>query len=75
MSQTTPLARGKVTRADQLIISLEERDGLPPVVLVTWPAAASVASPYDFRNVASKVANLMAQATVRLSQIRRDRKL
>jgi hypothetical protein len=75
MSQTTPLARGKITRADQLTISLEERDGMPPVVLITWPAAPSVASPYDFQTVAQRIANLAAQATVKLSQIRRDRKL
>ena len=71
---TTPLASAQINH-DHLKVELVEPDGMPPVVKITWPSAPSVVDPKQFGPVATALTTAFAGATVRLTQIRRDRKL
>jgi hypothetical protein len=71
--QTTQLAHGKITNADTLIIELREPDNEPASVLIHWPPAASVTSPAIFPGTASKITVIVANAAVKLAQIKARR--
>jgi hypothetical protein len=75
MSQITELASGQITATDHLSIELVETATTPAVVIVTWPAKPSVLHPYRFPSAAENAARIFAAAAVRLTQIRRDRRL
>jgi hypothetical protein len=75
MSQVTELASGQLTAVDTLTIELVQADKTPAVIIIRWPAKASVLHPQRFPAVADVVARTFAAAVVRLAQIRRDRKL
>lgn len=73
--QSTELARGGITRAHELRIVLQEPADNPPIVLIEWPSETTICTPHQLQATAAKATNILARATVRLSQIRRDRKL
>jgi hypothetical protein len=73
-SPITPLASAEVNH-DHLAIELVEPIGMPPMVKIVWPPAATVIDPKQFGPVATALTTAFAGATVRLAQIRRDRKL
>ena len=75
MSNTTELASGHITRAQELRVVLEEPADNPPVILIEWPDQATICTPHQLQAAAAKATNILARATVRLSQIRRDRRL
>ena len=54
---------------------LQEPADNPPIVLIEWPSEATICTPHQLQATAAKATNVLARATVRLSQIRRDRKL
>jgi hypothetical protein len=75
MSEITELASGQITAVDVLTIELVEANETTAVIIVRWPAKASVLHPRRFPAVADVAARTFAAALVKLAQIRRDRKL
>ena len=75
MSKVTELASGQITAVDSLTIELIEADETPAVVIIRWPARASVLHPQRFTAAADAAARTFAAAAVKQAQIRRDRKL
>jgi hypothetical protein len=72
---TTELAAGKLTRAHDLRVVLQEPTDNPPVVLIEWPDQATICTPHSLQAVVTKAQHILARATIRLAQIKRDRKL
>jgi hypothetical protein len=75
MSKITELASGAITATDHLVIELIEADETPAAVIIRWPVKPSVLHPHRFPAAADVAARVFASAAVRLTQIRRDRKL
>lgn len=75
MSKITLLASGALTAADTLTIELVEADETPVVVIVRWPAKATVLHPHRFPSAAETAARVFAAAAVRLAHLKRERKL
>jgi hypothetical protein len=74
-SSETEVASGRITRAHSLRVVLVERPDNPAVVLIEWPDQSSVCTPHSLQAAAVKAMNILARATIRLAQIKRDRKL
>lgn len=74
MSHVTELATGP-TAVDSITIELIEADETPAVVIVRWPLKPTVLHPRRFPSAAEAAARTFAAAVVRLTQLRRDRKL
>ena len=75
MSEITELASAQLTAVDVLTIELVQANETPAVVIIRWPAKASVLHPRRFPSIADATARTFAAAVVKLAQIRRDRKL
>ena len=75
MSKITELASGHINAADTLVIELIEANETPAVVIVRWPSKPSVLHLRLFPAAADTAARVFAAAVVRLTQIRRERKL
>ncbi len=75
MSEITELASAQLTAVDVLTIELVQANETPAVVIIRWPAKASVLHPRRFPAIADATARTFAAAVVKLAQIRRDRKL
>jgi hypothetical protein len=56
MSKVTELASGHINAVDRLVIELIEADETPAVVIVRWPAKASVLHPRPFPAAADTAA-------------------
>jgi len=67
---TIILARGYVTKADELTVELIEPATAPPAVLLRWPAQPSVTEPIRFPATANAIMSILAAAVARLSEIR-----
>jgi hypothetical protein len=65
----TPLASATVNH-DQLAIELVEPDGMPPMVKITWPAAATIIKPERFPDAAAALTNLFARAHIVLAALK-----
>lgn len=74
MSHVTELATGP-TAVDSITIELIEADETPAVVIVRWPLKPTMLHPRRFPSAAEAAARTFAAAVVRLTQLRRDRKL
>ena len=74
MSHVTELATGP-TAVDSITIELIEADETPAVVIVRWPLKPTVLHPRRFPSAAEAAARTFAAAVVRLTQLRRDRRL
>jgi hypothetical protein len=74
-SKSTKLARGKITRAHEVVVTLEEPEGAPPAILIHWPNQPTVTTPHQLPATVAKTMNVLARASVRLTHIRRERKL
>ncbi len=77
MSKVTELASAQLTAVDVLTIELvQAANETPAVVIIRWPAKASVLHhPRRFPGLADLAARTFATAVVKLAQIRRERKL
>jgi effector-binding domain-containing protein len=75
MSKITELASCAITAADTLTIELVEADETPTVVIIRWPAKASVLHPGRFPDSAAALARLFAEAATALAQIKTRRRL
>jgi hypothetical protein len=72
MSKTTPFASGRIARAHELVITLEEPDSAPPAVLIHWPDDATVTTPTQLQPTVNRCMNILARASVRLTHLRRE---
>ena len=72
---TTELAAGKLTRAHDLRVVLQEPTDNPPIILIEWPDQPSICTPHQLQAVATKAQHILARSVIRLAQIKRDRKL
>jgi hypothetical protein len=75
MHQRTDLSVGNINDTDRLIIELIEPLDAPPIVAINWPSKPTVCTPGDYDQTAATAMRVLANATVRLAQIRRGRKL
>jgi hypothetical protein len=75
MSQRTDLSAGNINGADRLIVEFIEPLDTPPIIAITWPSKPTVCTPANYDQTAANAMRLLAAATVRLAQIRRDRRL
>jgi hypothetical protein len=76
MSNVTELSRGQINGRDTITIELIEADETPAVIIIRWPAKATVLHPRRFPAAAADTtARVLAAAVVKLAQIRRDQKL
>jgi hypothetical protein len=75
MHQRTDLAAGQINGSDRLLVELIEPPNKPPIITITWPVKATVCTPAQLDAVVAAAMRLLANSTVRLAQLRRDRKL
>jgi hypothetical protein len=75
MHHRTDLAAGQVTNHDRVLIELVERPDSPAFIAINWPLKASVSTVEAFPTTAAKAAAFFAQASTKLSRLRRDRRL
>jgi hypothetical protein len=75
MIEITELASVQLSPVETLTIELVENHERPPAVMIRWPSRPGVFNAKQFGPVATQVTTAFAGATVRLAQIRRDRKL
>jgi hypothetical protein len=75
MDKRTDLADGQITPTARLAVELIERPGSPALVAITWPSAPTVSRPAHFDELAAEVTRLLANAGLRLAQIRHERDL
>jgi hypothetical protein len=75
MSQVTELGSVRLNASDSVTIELVEAEETPAVVVVRWPVKASVINVRQFGAVATAITTAFAGATVRLAQIKRERRL
>lgn len=72
MSKITQLAAGQITKSDHLTVELHQPPDTPAVVLLRWPGAPSVVDPNTkaLATIAASMVRVLAEAQVRLAQIR-----
>ena len=75
MQKRTDLSAGTINGANRLTIELIEPSDAPPIIAINWPAKSTVCTPTNYDRTAANAMRLLAAATVRLAQIRRDRRL
>jgi hypothetical protein len=75
MSQITELASGAINGTDALIVELVEADETPAVVIIRWPAKATVSHPRRFPDTAAMLTRLFAEAATTLASIKANRRL
>jgi hypothetical protein len=74
MSDSTELARGKITRVGR-DPRRAQGAGSPPLVLIEWPEQVTICTPHQLQVTAAKATNVLARATIALARIKRERKL
>jgi hypothetical protein len=75
MSKVVELASNQVNGNDTITVDLIVTDETPAVVIVIWPAKATMLHPQRFPDAAAVVARLFAEGATRLAAIKKDRKL
>jgi hypothetical protein len=75
MSQITELGSSQLTPSDSLTVILSEPDGIPPTVVVHWPARPTAIDPAKFRDTAAALVRLFSEAHVTLAAIKSRRRL
>jgi hypothetical protein len=75
MSQITVLAECTITAFSTITIELVEADETPAVVIVRWPAKATISHPRRFPETAAVIARTFAAAHTELASIRARRGL
>jgi hypothetical protein len=73
--QTTQLAHGKITNADELTIELVEPPGLPPTIRIAWPPKPSITTPAHFDAAVATTMRLLSAAVIELAALRVYKKL
>jgi hypothetical protein len=71
----TPLARGPLNGADELLIELVEPTDLPPVIRIRWPDKPTVCPPAQLNATVAAAMKVLSNAVVELAAIRVLKKL
>jgi hypothetical protein len=71
--QTTQLAHGKITNADELLIELREPDDAPATIWIIWPAQPTVTDSKRLNITINAVMAILARASTRHAAIRAKR--
>ena len=74
MSESTELARGRITRIHEIAVVLHEPADNPPIILIDWPDQATLCTPDQLESTAAKATNVLARTTIAFARIKRDRK-
>ncbi len=75
MSKVTELATAQLSATDTLVIELVEANETPAVVIVRWPAKASILHPRRLPDAAAVIARMFAAASTELAAIKSRMKL
>jgi hypothetical protein len=75
MSKITTLASAQINASDHITVELVEADLEPAVVIITWPAKATVVHPRRFPDTAAAIARMFAEAATTLAGIKARRPL
>lgn len=75
MSKITELASSQITAVDIITVELVEADETPTVVIIKWPAKATVLHPRRFPDTAAALARLFSTAHTELARIKARRRL
>jgi hypothetical protein len=75
MSKITELASSQISTVDTITIELVAADETPAVVIIRWPAKATVLHPRRFPDTAAIIARLFAEASTTLASIKAKRRL
>jgi hypothetical protein len=77
VSKSTILAESQIINSghDTVTVELIEADGMPAVVIVSWPLQPTVLHPQRFPDVAATLTRLFAGAATELASIKSRRKL
>ena len=70
MSQITVLAEVQITAFTMISVELVEADETPAVVIIRWPAKATILHPRRFPDTAAMIARLFAEAATELGGFR-----
>ena len=73
--ETTELAKGRLAPGVGLSVLLQESDSKPAAVRIVWPAEPTTVAAHQFHTTVARAMTILARASVRLTQIRRDRRL
>jgi hypothetical protein len=68
MHQRTDLSAGSIDGSDRILIKLIEPPDTPPIVVVTWPAKPTVATPANYPAVAVAITRLIAESATALAR-------
>ena len=75
MSQVTALASAQINASDTIVVDLFEADLEPAVVIITWPAKATVLHPQRFPDAAAAIVKLFSDAHIVLAAFKAERRL
>ncbi len=78
MSQSlpiTPLARGPLNGADELLIELVEPTDLPSVIRLRWPDKPTVCPPTQLDSVVAAAMKILANSVVELAALKVRKRL
>jgi hypothetical protein len=67
-SSRTELSAGALNGSDRLLVELIEPTGKPPVVAITWPSAATVATTASYPVVAAAITRIIAESATALAR-------
>ena len=71
----TELASGAITAVDTVTIEPGGADETPAIIIVRWPAKATVFHPHRFPSGTDTAARVFAAAVMKLAQLRREQRL
>jgi len=70
MSKRTDLSSGDLNGAGRLLVELIQPDNKPPFIAIVWPIKPSMCTTTNFDQVAATCMRLLANASVRLAQLK-----
>jgi hypothetical protein len=75
VSQVTELASAQINAVAQVVVELVEADETPAVVIIKWPAKATIIQPQRFGDAAAVIVKLFSEAHIALAAIKSRRSL
>jgi hypothetical protein len=75
LSQTTPLASGKITNNDHLTIELLEPPDMSPIIRFRWPDKPSLCPATQLDSVVAATMRILANSVVELAALKVRKRL
>ena len=73
---TAPLGSGPISQSgDTIEVVLVQPTDSPSVIMIRWPAAATVTDPRRYNDVASTAMRLLAEASTTLARLKASKRL